>query len=400
MSIVIYEGQCLEVLKSLPSDSVDCVITSPPYWGLRDYGVDGQIGMEKSIHEHLAVLIEIFDEIRRVLKTEGICWVNYGDCYATTPNGRKAVDIVNDDRGFVDKPFSTIGPIDRSKRNAKRWGGGNNPAQGMVKPKDMCLLPERFIIAMQDAGWWVRAKPIWAKRNPMPESAKDRPTTAYEQLYMFTKSQKYKYDHKAVRIKSSPNTNPGNEKFRNGQYVNNEYQSRAVSGWQSGEGSHDTLKHNKGNRKSATFKRENSKRAVAHPGQTMGTHRPDREDKNYQDGTRSLRQWEFEPPVIPHDIAKLDIWDIPTRSFKEAHFATFPPDLVYRCLQASGMGKGSLVLDPFGGAGTTALVADRLQMDAILIELNPKYVELAQNRILDEQGMFSTIEIKKFVDEK
>ena len=373
MTIEIYQGQCLDTLKNSPSDSVDIVITSPPYWGLRDYGVDGQIGMEKSIGEHLAVLIEIFDEIRRVLKPEGICWVNYGDCYATTPNGRKAVDIVDDDRGFVDKPFSTI--------------------QGNMKPKDMCLLPERFVIAMQDAGWWVRAKPIWAKRNPMPESAKDRPTTAYEQLYMFTKSQRYNYDHRAVRIKASENTNPGNETFRNGQYVNNEHTTPSVSGWQSGEGSHCIIKHNTGNRKSATFKRENSKRAVAHPGQTMGTHRPDREDKNYQDGSRSLRQWEFDPPVIPDDIMELDIWDIPTRSFKEAHFATFPPDLVYRCLQASGMKKGAVVLDPFGGAGTTAMVADRLQMDAILCELNPEYIEISQRRIAGEQGMFCNVTI-------
>jgi len=376
MAIKIYHGQCLDILKTLPDNSVDVVITSPPYWGLRDYGVDGQIGLEKSIHEHLSVLIAVFDEIRRVLKPDGICWVNYGDCYATTPNGRKAVDIVNDDRGFVDKPFSTI--------------------QGNCKPKDLCLLPERFVIAMQDAGWWVRAKPIWAKRNPMPESAKDRPTTAYEQIYMFTKAERYLYDHEAVRVTSSPNTKPGGDKFRNGQYTNGQQfndSTTRVSGWQSGEGSHNILKHNSGNRKSASFKRENSKRAVVHPGQTMGTHRPDREDNNYQDGARSLRQWEFNPPILPDDIASLDIWDIPTKSFNAAHFATFPPDLVYRCLSASGMKAGAVVLDPFGGAGTTALVADRLQMDSILIELNPEYIKISENRIGNEQGMFATVEV-------
>ena len=371
MSVKIYEGQCLEVLKSFPDESIDCVVTSPPYWGLRDYGMDGQIGLEKSIQEHLAVLIELFDEIRRVLKSDGICWVNYGDCYATTPNGRKAIDIVDDDRGFVDKPFSTI--------------------QGSMKPKDMCLLPERFVIAMQDAGWWVRAKPIWAKRNPMPESAKDRPTTAYEQLYMFTKSQKYKYDHETVRVGLADSSIQ-----RLSQDVQNQIGSKRANGGRKTNGNMKAVGGS--NRKSATFKRENSKRVVAHPGQTMGTHRPDREDKNYQDGTRSLRQWEFNPPIIPQDIADLDIWDIPTRSFREAHFATFPPDLVYRCLAASGMKKDCLVLDPFGGAGTTALVADRLQMDAILIELNPEYIEIAHNRILGEQGMFSTIKIEKFVD--
>ncbi|WP_339862325.1 site-specific DNA-methyltransferase [Paremcibacter congregatus] len=366
MTVKIYQGQCLASLKTLPDNSVDIVITSPPYWGLRDYGKDGQIGLEKSLQEHLDVLIEIFAEVRRVLKPEGICWVNYGDCYATTPNGRKAVDIVGDDRGFVDKPFSTI--------------------QGNCKPKDLCLLPERFVIAMQDSGWWVRAKPIWAKRNPMPESAKDRPTTAYEQLYMFTKSERYLYDHKAVRIGLAESSISRYE-----QDIDSQEGSHRANG---GRKTNGTMKAVGGPRsKSSSFKRENSKRAVAHPGQSMGTHRPDREDKNYQDGTRSLRQWEFDPPVVPDDIMELDIWDIPTKSYRGAHFATFPPDLVYRCLAASAMEKGCVVLDPFGGAGTTGLVADRLQMDSILCELNEEYIDIASDRIEGEQGMFPSVEI-------
>jgi len=361
--ITIYHGDALEVLKELADESVDEVITSPPYWGLRDYGVEGQIGLELTVQEHIDILIAIFNEIKRVLKPDGICWVNYGDCYASTPNGTKAIDIQNDDRGFVDKPFSTI--------------------QGSMKPKDMCLLPERFVIAMQDAGWWVRAKPIWAKSNPMPESAKDRPTTSYEQIYMFTKSEKYKYDHKAVRIKASENTNPGNNSFRNDQYINNEHN---VGGWASGKGDHSTLKHNKGVRKSATFKRTNSKRAIPQIGHQQGTHRPDREDKDYQTGTRSLRQWEKLPPVVPPEI-----WEIPTKPCREAHFATFPPDLVYRCLQAGDISKNGVILDPFGGAGTTALVADRLGFDCILIELNKKYIEIATDRLTKDHGMFGEI---------
>lgn len=397
MTIDIYLGDSLKVLQTLPPKSVNCCITSPPYWGLRDYGVEGQIGLEMDIKAHMDILLKVFDEIKRVLKDDGICWVNYGDCYATTPNGRKAVDIVNDDRAFVDKPVSTIGPVfNKEARNRPPAGihgdRGANHAKGRiesggyVKPKDMCLLPERFVIAMQDAGWWVRAKPIWAKSNPMPESAKDRPTTSYEQIYMFTKSQKYRYDHQAVRITASEKTNPGNETFRNGQYINNEH--NAVSGWDTGKGSHSTLKHNTGVKKSASFKRENNKRAVAHPGQTSGTHRPDREDKSYSDGTRSLRQWEKQPPVVPPEI-----WEIPTRPFKEAHFATFPPDLVYKCILASGCEKGDVIIDPFGGAGTTGLIADRMQMEAILIELNPEYIEIAEKRIKNEQGMFANVNI-------
>lgn len=220
----------------------------------------------------------------------------------------------------------------------------------------------------------------------MPESAKDRPTTAYEQLYMFTKSQRYNYDHEAVRIGIAATS-----KQRYSQNITDQTGS---------DRAHAGAKTN-GNMKAVGGPlREDAKgfRGGSYVGGEPGV-RKEIGNKLVDDATRSLRQWELEPPIIPDEVMELDIWDIPTRSFKEAHFATFPPDLVYRCLQASGMGKGSLVLDPFGGAGTTALVADRLQMDAILIELNPKYVELAQNRILDEQGMFSTIEIKKFVDE-
>lgn len=409
MTVTIHEGDCLGVLEQMEDESVECVITSPPYWGLRDYGVAGQIGLEHSIHEHLETLIAIFEQVKRVLKPDGILWVNYGDCYATTPSGRKAADIKNDDRGFVDKPFSTIGPVlaEAQPSTATRSNGGKNEnyssgltksvmAGGYVKPKDMCLLPERFVIAMQDAGWWVRAKPIWAKNNPMPESAKDRPTTSYEQIYMFTKSQRYRYDHEAVRLglaKSSISrleqdieNQKGSDRAHAGGKTNG--RMKAVGGWASGPGSHSVTEHNKGIKKSASFKRENSKRGKAQHGQNNGTHRPDRPEKSYQNGTRSLRQWEAIPPIVPPDI-----WEIPTKPFKEAHFATFPPELVYRCLMASGCKAGDTILDPFGGAGTTGLVADRLQMNAVMIELNPEYIDIARRRIEAEQGLFPAVEV-------
>jgi len=190
-------GDCLEILRDMPDESIDCCVTSPPYWGLRDYGVEGQLGLELTLGEHLDKMVEVFEEVRRVLKSSGTCWVNYGDCYATPPNGRSATDtkaLGKDDRTFRDKPFSTVGPISKSKQ------GGNNSARSYLKPKDLCMMPNRFAIAMHEAGWWVRSEIIWAKPNPMPESVTDRPATAHEKIWVFTKSRKYYYDAKAVRI--------------------------------------------------------------------------------------------------------------------------------------------------------------------------------------------------------
>ena len=143
MSVTILIGDVRDRLRALPADSVDCVVTSPPYWGLRDYGVDGQIGLEPTLGEHLAVMVDVFEEVRRVLKPTGTLWLNYGDCYATSPNGRSAADTKaagTDDRTFRDKPFSTI--------------------QGVLKAKDLCMVPNRLAIALQEAGWWVRSEII------------------------------------------------------------------------------------------------------------------------------------------------------------------------------------------------------------------------------------------------
>jgi DNA modification methylase len=156
VTVTILNGDCREVLLTLPDNHFDCVVTSPPYWGLRDYGVDGQIGLERTLVEHLSVMRDVFNEVRRVLKPSGTCWINYGDCYATTPNGRSAADTKaagNDDRTFRDKPLSTV--------------------QGVLKPKDLCMVSNRLAITLQEAGWWVRSEIIWHKPNPMPESVSD-----------------------------------------------------------------------------------------------------------------------------------------------------------------------------------------------------------------------------------
>lgn len=181
MSVKILVGDVRAQLRALPDESVHCMITSPPYWGLRDYGVAGQIGMEQTLGEHLRIMVEIFREVRRVLRKDGTVWLNYGDCYATSANGRSAADTKaagNDDRTFRDKPFSTVG--------------------GTLKPKDLAMISNRLAIALQDDGWWVRSEIIWDKANPMPESIMDRPTCAHEKIWLLAKAERYFFDAVAI----------------------------------------------------------------------------------------------------------------------------------------------------------------------------------------------------------
>lgn len=336
--VTIIHGDSLTELRKLPADGVDCVVCSPPYWGLRDYGMDGQMGLESSLDAHIAAMVEVFRELRRVLKPTGTCWVNYGDCYATSPNGRKAKDIENDDRGFVDKPFSTIG--------------------GVRKPKDLCMMPARFAIAMQEDGWWVRSEIIWAKPNPMPESVTDRPATSHEKIFMFTKSANYFYDAQAVRQKTVGN-NDKRDGFRHGRaYVN-----QATT-------QNNTVKTDR-------------QRGHARPHTGFNDRWDGMTKEQQQANGRNLRNYEPAP---------VEVWNIATRHFPDAHFATFPMALAERCILA-GCPKDGLVLDPFGGAGTTGLVADRMGRSAILIELNPEYVDIARKRIAGDQGMFEKLEV-------
>lgn len=420
MTVRILRGDVRAVLRTLEPDSIDCVVTSPPYWGLRDYGVAGQIGMEPTLGEHLAVLVDVFREVRRVMKPEASLWLNYGDCYATTPNGRSAAATKvagNDDRTFRDKPFSTVGPVHPPESGQPfppglpRRGGGNAPAGpvleeqpearqagrrgrsgnltnggingaalpshrvvagGFLKPKDLCMVANRLAIALQDDGWWVRAENIWGKPNPMPDSSgRYRPSTAHEKVWLFTKGPTAFYDSEAVRM-------PPEESTVQRLSQNVEAQTGST-------------------RANAGGKTNGNMKAVGRIDKQRGHSRRhagfnERWDamtvQEQRANGRLFRNYEQEP--WKHINFAGEVWDISPVGFTEAHFATFPPALVEPCI-ASSCPPGGLVLDPFGGAGTTGLVADRMGRDAVLIELNPDFADMAARRIADDAGLFSPV---------
>lgn len=363
MSVTVLVGDVRDRLRQLPPDSFDCIVTSPPYWGLRKYLPAGspqehlEIGLEPTLGEHIAVMVKVFAEVRRVMKPSATLWLNYGDCYATTPNGRSAAATKaagNDDRTFRDKPFSTIG--------------------GTLKAKDLCMIPNRLAIALQDDGWWVRSEIVWGKNNPMPDSAgRYRPSTAHEKIFLLTKTGKAAYDWEAVSQPASASTHA-----RLAQDVQNQVGSARANG---GAKTNGNMKAVRGR---STYGRHTlgdalpagDRRKLAVDGIGIRNNESMDSALAIMPETRFLRN--FEP-------APLHAWIMGTAPFSEAHFATFPPELVERCLTA-GCPKGGKVLDPFGGAGTTALVADRMQLDCTIIELNPDYVHIAVRRIEADRG--------------
>ena len=399
-TVTIIVGDALAELRKLPDESVDCIVTSPPYWGLRCYGVEGQLGQERTLGEHLAAMVEVFRECRRVLKAGGTCWINYGDCYASTPNGRSAADtkaLSDDDRTFRDKPFSTVGPIEPPESTT--FG------RGVLKPKDLCMVPQRLFIALQEDGWWVRSVLPWVKRNGMPESISDRPANSVEYVALLTKSARYFYDAEAVRRTASANTHA-----RTSQ--------KMPDGWDTGPGGYGSF-HRLGREKGKTSKQDataasipdaararrihgfnarwdaSEKRRLKIPPAGSGVRANETNldvlrgavlhDRNFRNTDLFFDSLEAPWGLISDgDGAPLAL-DVPPQAFREAHFATFPPALVSPLIRA-GCPAGGTVLDPFGGAGTTGLVAQRLLRDAILIELNPDYAAMARDRIRAQLG--------------
>lgn len=301
----VHVGDCLESLRAMPERSVNCCVTSPPYWGLRDYGVSGQLGLEPTPEAYVAKMVEVFREVRRVLRDDGTLWLNLGDSYAANRSYQVA---------------STKGGAKHSPAQGK-LGASNVPE--CLKPKDLVGIPWRAAFALQSDGWYLRQDIIWAKPNPMPESVTDRCTKAHEYVFLLSKSARYFYDADAVKENKGvvyTRKATSNEKLR----------ERTAAG-------------------SAFCESTTEKNGFGRDITTDGRNR------------RS-------------------VWHISTRPYKGAHFATFPPALIEPCIKA-GCPVGGTVLDPFGGSGTTGRVANDLGRNAVLCELNPKYVELIRERL-------------------
>ena len=315
---VIYHGDTRAVLPELPAESVHCVVTSPPYWGLRDYGVDGQLGLERTPEEYVEAMVGVFREVRRVLKDAGTLWLNLGDSYAGAgPSGasyesettKRRAEMKQDGAFRLSKALGERGLTYRDKKPIAPPG---------LKPKDLVGIPWRLAFALQADGWWLRSDIIWSKPNPMPESVTDRPTKSHEYLFLLTKAARYYYDADAVR-EDAP------------------YRFRAAG-------------HKVARMTDEIDGLQRTKGGFA--------------KNDIETTSRNLR----------------DVWTIPTQPYPGAHFATFPPKLVEPCLKA-GCPVGGTVLDPFWGAGTVGVVAQDLHLKAIGIELNADYIDLSTKRL-------------------
>ncbi len=315
MDYRIIEGDCIEGMRRLEGQSVNCVVTSPPYFGLRDYGHDGQIGLEASPDAFVAKLVEVFREVRRVLRDDGTVWLNLGDSYSGAgPSGASYQSKTTMER----EGKSSDGAFRISKSLAQRGLTYAEkkpiPTPGL-KAKDLIGIPWRVAFALQADGWYLRQDIIWHKPNPMPESVRDRCTKAHEYIFLLSKSERYYFDSEAIKEPS-------------------------VTGFV------------------RERKRQNGLRADQ---EKQGSHG-------------------FTSCGISETRNRRSVWTVATKPYKGAHFATFPPDLIRPCILA-GCPKDGTVLDPFGGSGTTALVALKEGRKAVLCELNTDYIALAHKRL-------------------
>jgi DNA modification methylase len=316
----IYHGDALGILKTLPDCSMQCCVTSPPYYGLRDYGTNGQIGLEETPRKYVEKLVEVFREVRRILKDNGTLWLNLGDTYSAHKDCKSISDSLrlggkSEMANVIEKGKSHS----RNTRTLKLCG---------LKNKDLIGIPWMVAFALRDDGWYLRQDIIWAKPNPMPESVTDRCTKSHEYIFLLSKSERYFYDAAAILEEAAYDGRKdtimkGSEKYANGFIPVQSYQTVAVKG-------HERW-------------------------------------PKMKDGKRYRN--------------KRSAWSITTKPFKGAHFAVFPPEIPELCIKA-GSKPGDVVIDPFMGTGTTLLVASRLSRKSVGIEINTEYIKIAEQRLL------------------
>ena len=425
----ILQGNVLDRMKDLPDQSIQCVVTSPPYWGLRDYGSNGQLGLEETPEEFVENLVKVFREVKRVIKDDGTVWLNLGDSYASTKVGNTET---KKNPNVVTKSFTKKLPPN-------------------LKTKDLVGIPWRVAFALQADGWYLRQDIIWHKPNPMPESVRDRCTKSHEYIFLLTKSAKYKFNQLLEDLRPSTyndkrlfNGNyteqrrdrnyPGNAQQGSGMLKPTDGQANKRSVWSSGK--YGSLENESKNRQGmnkargekiivtrpllppqdefVSFIRERTNAKLLADSSDIpltkiehwfrrdesGFAYPSIEDwNNVKD---FINDWSSEYEEIDKKLTEVDyhtdeirtqggpnkrsVWRINTKPYKEAHFAVFPEELPTLCIKA-GSEEGDVVLDPFFGSGTTGWVAQRLGRKWIGIELNPEYIKIAEKRFI-QQDLF------------
>lgn len=308
--VTIYQGDSWDLASILEPQSIQTIVTSPPYWGLRDYGESSQFGLEPTPQEYVDRLVDLFRQLKPALRDDGTVWLNLGDSYASFRDSKCSPQTVNgEQRGMP-------------KAGAANRGGAAFDGSG-IKHKDLVGILWRVALALQADGWYLRSDIIWAKKNCMPESVRDRPTKAHEYIFLLTKSPTYYYDADAIR---TPHAETSLARVQKPFHTSGTVDGRAVNGREDGD----------------------------------------------------MSQF-----CHPKGANKRTVWHVATAPFKQAHFATFPPELIEPCI-AAGCPEGGTVLDPFMGSGTTGEVARRMGRNAIGFELNADYIDIAMTHRLSQ----------------
>lgn len=405
---VLYVGDVRDVLRTLEPTCIDCCVTSPPYWGLRDYGHEDQIGLEATPEEYVAAMVATFAEVRRVLKDDGTLWLNLGDTYAGN-RSYQVPDTKGRKGGVGNTRAMTV-----SRRRDDAEIPRSDLAVASAKPKDLLGIPWRVALALQADGWYLRCDVVWHKPNPMPESVTDRPTRAHEYVFLLSKSPRYFYDHEAIAEPATwygPNGQPkegphaGQMKGRAGKQA--QIASQQVRGGDRTTGF---------NERWADSTRTQTRRAVELAEQhgltdahidairrvgigdvgkaselresgSWGGYAHDDETLRLVGEAKEALGGYYREFLIPLTRNARSVWSIQTMQYADAHFAVFPEELPRRCILA-GCRPGGTVLDPFMGSGTTALVARKLNRSSVGIEIRSAYAELCAAR-LAQQSLFT-----------
>ena len=360
-----YQGDCRDVMRSLLEQGgggkVQAIVTSPPYWNLRDYGVAGQIGMESTLQEFVATMVGVFELARELLADDGTLWLNLGDSYNAAGRAGHGTR-----QGFKQG----------TNRASAERADNCRPSAANLKEKDLCGVPWRVAFALQDAGWYLRQDIIWSKPNPMPESVRDRCTKAHEYLFLMTKSPKYYFDQDAILEPCSPGTHA-----RLSQDVQNQIGSERANGGAKTNGNMKAVARAPGNvnpPKGQIAYEDGDERHRTKAG-LLAYAEKSRKLAEAASGTKNNESFDAAMAIMPTKRNKRSVWTIPTQSYSEAHFATFPEALVEPCILA-GSRPGDLVFDPFMGSGTVARVAQNFGRKWIGSELNQEYIALQLDR--------------------